>query len=184
MDAITKHLAKDSARGPLSKQALGSQDGRVHPKQLPRRTLKVITQPPTSGTCGPASIAMISGCSLDQAIAAMGTSSSSTAGASDRDMRTALVRLGIKVAPWLKAARRVHIPDFCLATIEDSRVRSFGHAVAILDGLVYDPGVGWPMPLRVYEDHLMPTYGHKSHVSWDRFLPILSEPPSADRWPF
>jgi hypothetical protein len=154
--------------------------GRSRPNvPLPRRTLRLLVQPIESETCAMASVAMVAGVTLDEAIAAAGMLGPSH-GTHDPEVKRALARLDVRHGEWVSARKgtRRTIPEFCIATIEDNR-SNWAHAVAVLDGFVYDPSIGWPLPLRVYEDFIIDgTYRRPtSRARWQAFLPILSEPP-------
>lgn len=159
---------------------------------MERRYLKLLIQPPESEVCSQTSIAMVAGCSVEDAIAAM----QSCKGALPRDFKHALKRLGIKTGRIVPAyvgtgetRARSRVPDLCIATLVN-RGCTWGHAVAICDGIVYDPSISQPFLLQVYEEWIIgrgysvwqPEDSTKrpdwrNQAQWDYFLPILSKPP-------
>jgi hypothetical protein len=146
-------------------------------------------QPYDSGTCAFAAAAMVIGCSIDEAIAASGRRGSSDGISLWAPVRRALDRHGVRYGK-LVSRTSVAIPDFCIAYLSDAKnvnlKTDWGHAVAVLDGIVYDPSIGCPLPVRVFEDFIIEgRYSLKgrrySKAHWASFLPILSEPPTPSR---
>lgn len=154
------------------------------------RMLTCQLQPWDSGTCTFAAISMVAGIPLDLAISASNMRACSNGVALWRDVKSVLKAFGVLYG-GIKSGSSKKIPNFCIAFMSDRVIsRDFcedewAHCVTILDGFVYDPSIGWPMPLRVYEDFILKrAYTTKANreARWTSFLPILSAPPTASRY--
>jgi len=176
MDARHGSVAPAEATGTLGKHRAGAEDAGVYRPILSGRYLTPLTQPDGSGTCTTTAIAMIAGCTIDQSIAASALSQPSK-GTYNHEATRALRHLGVKYGRWTRNRR--NIPKFCLCTLENNR-GTWMHSVAVLDGLVYDPLIGWPIPVRVYSDFILDSYSKNKGVGpvqWHEFLPIKTPPP-------
>jgi hypothetical protein len=156
--------------------------------------MRALLQPDQTELCGQASVAMVAGVSLDEAIKACGNSCLGNLGSTIEEIKRGLSSLGISYGRAIPGFRKIKgrnvptriIPKFAIASVDDNSTR-WAHMVVILDGQVYDPGIGTPLPLRVYENFIIerafsrrykrPRDGHKRvKARWGYFLPILSIP--------
>jgi hypothetical protein len=152
-------------------------------------TLTMVFQPDSTGMCGEACVAMAAGVTLDEAVRAVGSSVLRQPGTDDRDLIRGLRKLGVKLGPYTnyedRKSRIVQMPDFAIMSVVDDKTK-WGHWVVVKDGVVYDPGIGWPMPTWVYESIVIErafsrrfmTKGHK-HKSvkayWGEVIPIVGK---------
>ena len=149
--------------------------------------LTSLLQPPDSTICGPVAVAMATGVSVDVAVAAFGVTMSD--GASIPEIVGALEKLGYVTERVIRTRgnRKIRrIPSFCIAIMDHKDTR-YLHSVAIEDGFVYDPGIGYPFPLHVYEDYIMYSASYASWrkvrdeikvipARWRAFIPIVKPP--------
>jgi hypothetical protein len=162
---------------------------------IPARRLTPIYQPTSGGYCAFAVLGMVSGKTLDEVVSISGLGDSGD-GLEQREMSRILDRLKIRHGKWRPAVRKTYrrlngrafrmsdekirtIPDFCIALV--SRGVEWSHGVAILDGWVYDPNPGCPVPIRMYEQYVWNKYtSGGARARWNSFLPILQSPPERD----
>lgn len=150
---------------------------------------EMVYQPDESGMCGQAVVAMAAGVSLDAATNAVGVSVMRTVGTHYTDLVRGLRRLGVKVGRYVDYTYRkkalVRVPNFAILSIVDGS--AWGHWVLVKDGVVYDPGIGWPLPFWVYETMVVEraysrrfrAKGHKHknvRAYWGEVIPIVSRP--------
>lgn len=147
-------------------------------------------QPDGSGMCGQVCVQMAAGVTLAEASAAVGVSALREAGTTADDLVRGLKALGLKTGKWVnycnRAKRMKRLPKFAIISITDNKSK-WGHWVLVKDGFVFDPALGWPMPVHVYElaviegaysrtfrpHHLK----HRNvHARWEEVIPILSYP--------
>jgi hypothetical protein len=152
-----------------------------------------LLQPHDSGVCGQTCVAMAAGVSIDAAVAAVGVSSSNDEGGTFADdMVRGLQKLGVKCGQPTEYGRRGskrlrQLPERAIMGIDGYQQ----HWVLLWDGFVYDPGIGWPLPVRAYEGFILdmaysrphrPPKKNKSRSVrsyWDTAIPIEKPPPAA-----
>lgn len=111
--------------------------------------VKPLLQPDASGLCGQTCVAMAAGVTIDEAFNAVGVSGIGQRGTEPSDLVRGLRRLGVRVGEP-RPFPQVRLPRCGIAAINDNKT-SWGHWVFLKNGLVYDPGFGYPLPVRVYE---------------------------------
>jgi hypothetical protein len=148
-------------------------------------------QPDQTGLCGQTVVAMAAGISIDEAVVAVGVSSIMDEGGTyATDLIRGLRKLGVKVGvtrtyPRRPSRRKLRIlPKRAILSIADGT--RWGHWVLYWDGFVYDPGIGWPIPIRVYETSIVeraysrcydrPQDAAKQVIAyWNEVIPILEK---------
>ena len=160
--------------------------------------MRALLQPDDTGLCAQTCVAMVANVTVEKAHAACGNTALYKAGSSGDEVKRGLKALGVRYGATVPGYRtqgrqRVltrNIPKFCIAYICDNKTK-WSHAVVIKDGFVFDPGIGWPLPLWVYETYVieradsrqyrLATHKRKNvKAFWDQFLPILKAPTSND----
>ena len=160
--------------------------------------MRALLQPDDTGMCAQTCVAMVANVTIEQAHTACGNTSLYKAGSSHAEVKRGLKALGVRYGETVPGYRTQGgkkmatstIPKFCIAYVCDNKT-TWAHAVVIKDGFVYDPGIGWPIPLWVYESYIIERsysrryrgLAHKKRAVkafWDQFLPILEAPTSGD----
>jgi hypothetical protein len=147
-----------------------------------------LLQPDQTGTCGQTSVLMAVNslgipANLEDAIFACGVSSlCHDGGLFTKDIVRGLNVLGVKTGvPYGGTVRRRcrTIPKRAIGIVANRL--NWAHAVLLWDGFVYDPGIGYALPLRVYEDFLIQRafrwlVGNRIvRAYWKTFIPILGK---------
>ena len=160
--------------------------------------MRALLQPDDTGLCAQTCVAMVANVSIEKAHAACGNTALYEAGSMLHEVKRGLRALGVRHGATIsgfvhrgrkKVATR-DIPKFCIAFVSDNKT-AWSHAVVIKDGFVFDPAIGWPIPLWVYESFIIErayarrfrrrAHRHKNvKAFWDQFLPILKAPTSDD----
>lgn len=159
-----------------------------------RRGVQALLQPHLSSMCGQVCVAMAVGCSLEEAAAAVGRSVLRDEGTHETDLIRALKKLGMKVGAFVDLCPRkgrtkklILLPKFAIMGIGDRKTR-WGHWVLLRDGVVYDPGIGYPLPVHIYELFIIERaysrrypkgrHAHKRvRALWVDYIPILGKKP-------
>lgn len=133
--------------------------------------LKYIEQPNDSGLCGQCCVAMVANVSLDKAIWAC-HKAYTVHGTSSSQLINGLKILNIKHDKIKsKVSKNEMFPDFAILGIGDKT--NWGHWVVLYYGVVYDPGIGMPLPYRIYENMILNrAYSIKNKAKWDYIIPI------------
>jgi hypothetical protein len=120
--------------------------------------LRPLLQPDMSGTCGQTCVAMVAGVSLDEAFHAVGSTDLRMEGTVPEDIVRGLRKLGWYVGDYqvhgYKKKKLLRLPEFALLCLERTNDR-WAHWVVIKGGFVYDPGIGYPLPVRVFEQSIL-----------------------------
>jgi hypothetical protein len=153
-------------------------------------SVKPLLQPDSSGMCGQAVVAMAANVTLDEATAAVGVSTLREAGTDVEDLVRGLRKLGMKVGKCSSFYRRkgklTRLPEFAVMSVVDNKTM-WGHWVLLLNGVVHDPGIGYPLPIQVYESMVIERAfsrryrrtqdaGKRVRAYWGDVIPILSYP--------
>ena len=113
-----------------------------------------LLQPDGTPMCGQTCVAMVAGVSLIEASTAIGVSVMKFDGTNADHLIRGLKRLNIKVGRWVdystRKKRMVDIPPFAIMSIVNTK-NAWGHWVVVKDGFVYDPGIGYPLPVHIFE---------------------------------
>lgn len=147
-------------------------------------------QPDGTGMCGQTVVAMAANVSLAEAAAAVGVSTLRQAGTDANDLVRGLRALGLKTGKWVNYLNRTKrlkvLPKFAVISITDNKSK-WGHWVLVKDGYVFDPALGWPMPVYVYELAVIEGAYSRNFTAkhlrrrgvqarWEEVIPILSYP--------
>lgn len=115
-------------------------------------------QPDKTGLCGQTCIAMVAGVTIDEAVQVVRVTSVGDPGTSTEQVIAGLKNFGFrlgKVKSYIKKKKKLEVlPEFAIMSVVDNRTE-WGHWVVLKDGFVYDPGIGWPLPVRIYENMLI-----------------------------
>lgn len=133
--------------------------------------------------CGQTCAAIAAGVDLNEATVAVGVTTLRGPGTDTSELTRGLRRLGIKVGDPYPFKNR--FPKFAIVAIDDNKTQ-WGHWVVIHEGFVYDPGIGYPLPLYVYEDiviyraysrrYLKSKDAHKRvRAKWTTVIPIYGK---------
>lgn len=154
------------------------------------RRIRAIVQPPETGMCGQACVAMAAGCSLEEAAHAVGLTVIKEPGTLAPDLVKGLRRLGMRVGVCKTYAYKKQVslmPNFAILKIIDEQLWS--HWVLLKGGYIYDPGIGHPIPLWVFESFIIERCYSRGHadktvnVWWGQVIPILGRQITPPRRP-
>jgi hypothetical protein len=145
-------------------------------------TLKPLLQPDQTGMCGQTCVAMAAGVSIEEASSAIGMSVLGSHGTEASDLARGLRKLGMAVGEAGPFPKTHRVPRFAIVAIDDNKT-SWGHWVLLHEGFVYDPGIGWPLPVHVYEEFIVRgaysrryrrarDAGKRVKAKWGTYLPI------------
>jgi len=120
--------------------------------------LILVPQPDGTSMCGQACVATVVGCSLREAVAAIGITTMWDTATSHEDLISGLHKLGIETGKYIDYARRkrhlINLPDFAIMGIDD-KSNDWGHWVVLKNGWVLDPGYNWHFPVHIYEEAII-----------------------------
>lgn len=148
-----------------------------------------LLQPDETGMCGQTVVAMAADVSLTEAANAVGVTVLKVEGTTSDDLTRGLRALGLRVGQYInyrnRRKRLRRLPSFAIMCV--SNRSTWAHWVLLKDGFVFDPALGWPMPVHVYElvaveGAYSRRYRKKSEkrrnviAMWEGVLPILSYP--------
>lgn len=117
--------------------------------------IRPMLQPDGTGLCGQVCVAMVANVSLAEAVTACGTRTlrSSSVGTTTQEVMRGLRKLKVRFGEYRPFPER-KLPNFAIAEVCDNKTQ-WGHWVVLKEGFVYDPGIGWPIPVHVYEDSII-----------------------------
>jgi hypothetical protein len=149
-----------------------------------------LLQPGETGMCGQAVVAMAAGVSLEAATTAIGVSTLREAGTDSTDIVRGLRVLKMKPGKCTSYYRRKgklkRLPAFAVLSVVDNKT-TWGHWVLLKDGFIHDPGIGWPLPIHIYEGMIIERAfsrryrrvrdaGKRVRAYWGDVIPILHNP--------
>jgi len=103
--------------------------------------INYIRQPEGSNLCGQACVAMLTGKSLEEAIAAVGTKGRTSL---TGNIKCSLERAGVKLSDCIRLSKNSPLPDFCLIRMRNSNQigKRTSHLIIYHKGTIYDPAMG------------------------------------------